>query len=185
MRNRVKRLAVGSILVGSVLAMGGCTAMQVMMERPFGTSEDVAYGDKLWKQLEERGYNSTPSVVYEGTTPHGQVVEVLEGKIDGKTVLVKRNYRGENLTVADVIQDRAKYLKAITVMKKREEGYDPENQNWFYAKYKADGSYFKKMGMIPVVGRVAKGIDNKNCISCHSNMPDFRFVTDKSLIKHL
>lgn len=185
MRNEVKRFVLGSLLVGLVLAIGGCSDIKVMIERPFGTSEDVAYGDKLWEKLEEKGYNSTPSILFKGTTPHGQIVEVLEGKIDGKPVLVKRNYRGENLNITDVIQDRAKYLKAITVMNKREKGYDSENQNWFYAKYKADGSYFKKMGMIPVVGRVAKGIDNQNCISCHSTMPDFRFVMDKSRIKQL
>jgi hypothetical protein len=186
MKTNTKRLILGVMLSATEL-MSGCTPMKVKFERPFGSSSDVAYGDKLWKQLEEKGYNSTPSVLFEGSTPHGQVVEVLEGKIDGKTVLLKRNYRGEGITVEAVEKDRAAYLKAITVMAKREAGYDTEDQDWFYAQYKPDGSYVKKMGMIPIVGRVAKGIDNENCISCHMASPtgDFRFTSDRALIRDI
>jgi len=186
MHTKTKRFILGFTLSATVL-MSGCTPMKVMFERPFGSSEDVAYGDKLWKELQARGYNTELSVLHEGATPHGQVVEVLEGKIDGKTVLVKRNYRGEEITVDAVKKDRAAYLKAITVMAKREAGYDTENQDWFYAQYKPDGSYVKKMGMIPVVGRVAKGIDNVNCISCHMASPtgNFRFTSDKTLIREI
>jgi len=189
MNRNIKRLAVGSLMVSAML-LSGCTAMKVMMQRPFGSSKDVAYGNALWKQLEAKGYNSTKSVLFDGSLPHGTILEVVEGKIDGKTVVVKRNYRGEDITIDKVKNDRAKYLKAITVMAKREDGYDPQNQNWFYARYNADGSYYKKMGMLPLVGRVGKGMGEGavTCISCHRSAPDgdFRFVKDNdSRVTHI
>ena len=43
---------------------------------------------------------------------------------------------GEGMTRSKVVNDPNAYLKAITVMFKREKGYDPDNQNWFWVKYK-------------------------------------------------
>ena len=60
-------------------------------------------------------------------------------------------------------------LKAVTVMYKRESGYDSDNQDWFWAKYTPDGGLHIKeaQGMkIKLAGRVAKG-KPEGCISCH------------------
>jgi hypothetical protein len=54
-------------------------------------------------------------------------------------------------------------------MYKRESGYDPDNQNWFWAKYTPGGGLHVKeaKGMkIKLAGRVAKG-KSEGCISCH------------------
>jgi len=182
MHNLVKIMGISTV-VAFTLSMSGCSAMKGMMGIQFGNDDDVAYGNKLWKEMQAKGFNTVKSQLTVGTVPHGNILEVIEGKIDGKTVIVKRNYRGEGLTVDAVEKNRAKYLKAITVMAKREKGYDNANQNWFWVKYRPDGTYFTKMGMIPMVGRVAKGKE-MGCIKCHSASPNYRF-TEKSRIKYL
>jgi len=187
MNGTIKHYMYGSLLAGVVL-LSGCSAMKVMIERPFGSSKDVSDASTLWNKLEKKGYINAQSTLYEGSMPHGSIQEVLEGTVDGKVVVVKRNYRGKNLTIDDVKANRAKYLKAITVMEKRENGYDSENKDWFYAKYNPDGSLAKKMGMIPLAGRVGKGVDGMTCISCHSTAPDgeYRFIKDDDpRLKHL
>lgn len=184
MHTNVKRLTLGALVAGTML-ISGCSTMKMMVDRPFGNSVDVAESEVLWKQLQADGYNTAESTLFEGNTPHGKIVEALEGKINGKTVLVKRNYNGDDITIDKVKENRSKYLSAITVMQKREAGYDEENQNWFYAMYNPDGSVHKRMMMIPMAGRVAKGVEMESCISCHSAMPDYRFVTDKTLIKQI
>ena len=182
MRNLVKILGVSAV-VALTLSMSGCSTMKGMMGIQFGDDDDVAYGNKLWKEMQAKGFNTVDSTLTVGTEPHGNILEVIEGKIDGKTVVVKRNYGAKGLTIDEVKKNRAKYLKAITVMAKREKGYDDANQDWFWVKYQPDGTYFNKMGMIPMVGRVAKGKD-MGCIKCHSASPTYRF-TDKSAIKHI
>lgn len=187
MNGTLKPYLYGSLLAGVVL-LSGCTAMKVMIERPFGSSDDVKEASVLWNKLEKKGYIDAKSTLYEGSMPHGSIQEVVEGTIDGHVVVVKRNYRGENLTIDDVKANREKYLKIITVMEKREKGYDSENQDWFYAKYKPDGSLDTKMGIIPLAGRVGKGVDGMTCISCHSTAPDggYRFIKDDDpRLKHL
>lgn len=76
---------------------------------------------------------------YQGMPPHGMILELMEQKmlINGVTgdLVVKKNYGGDGLTIDDVINDPDKYLKAVTIMFKREKGYDKENQDWFYVKY--------------------------------------------------
>jgi hypothetical protein len=139
-----------------------------MMQPAFGGSEDVAYAASLWQKLEAKGFNLVPGNLYEGGPPHGPVREVVEGKIDGKTVIVKRNYGGEDVTMAGVEMNRPKYLKAVTVMAKREKGYDTENRDWFWVKYKANGQLHTNPMKMLLAGRIAKGMD-QGCIACHQS----------------
>jgi len=182
MSNLGKALSASAVVIFAI-SMSGCSPMKSMMGIQFGNDDDVTYGNQLWKSMEEKGFNSAESNIHVGTEPHGNILEVIEGKIDGKTVIVKRNYGAKGLTVEQVKQDRTKYLKAVTVMAKREQGYDDENQNWFWVKYKPNGTYFNKMGMVPMVGRVAKGKD-MGCIKCHSQSQNYRF-TPKSMITEI
>ena len=121
-----------------------------------------------------------------GTPPHGKVLETLHKQItvNGHTgmAIVKRNYGGPDVSIGNVDANRAKYLKAVTVMYKREAGYDAEDKDWFWAKYTPDGGLHvkEKMGMkIRLAGRVAKG-KPEGCISCHQGAPggDFVFAND-------
>ena len=52
-------------------------------------------------------------------------------------------------------------------MFKKQAGYDPENKNWFWAKYMPNGDIMKNPNGMRLAGRVAKGTD-KGCIVCHT-----------------
>jgi len=145
------------------------------MRPPFGNAEDIEYAKKLWAKIEAKGLNSTPANLYVGGPPHGPVREVLEAIIDGKRVIVKRNYGGPDVSVKSVGRNRAKFLKAITVMAKREAGYDPEDADWFWVKYKPDGSLHTNAKGMKLAGRVAKGME-KGCIFCHRSASGNDFV---------
>jgi len=138
------------------------------MRPPFGNAEDIDYAKQLWLKMEARGLNSTPANLYVGGPPHGPVREVLEAVIDGKRIIVKRNFGGEGVSVEAVSQNRAAFLKAVTVMAKREDGYDAENGNWFWVKYKPNGNLHTNAKGMKLAGRVAKGMD-KGCIACHQS----------------
>lgn len=173
-------------LATGIAAAGLATVASSQDQAPFGTEEDVAYADTLWDTLVEAnlaGDDAINTVPYEGTEPHGLILETLyrDLEVDGHTglVIVKRNYGPEGLTVADVQRDRREHMGSITVMFQREEGYDPENNNWFWAKYLADGSLDKNPKDMQLAGRVAKGAD-QGCIACHTGAEgdDYVFTFD-------
>jgi hypothetical protein len=152
---------------------------------PFGGDEDVAYAKNLWSTMMDAGFageGSIQSRPYKGQHPHGAILDTFEGQIaiDGQLhqIIIKRNYGGEGVSIATVSNDRAKYLKAVTVMLKRP-GYDPETQDWFWAKFKADGSLDVNPKGMMLAGKVAKG-KPKGCIACHSAAPggDMMFLRD-------
>ena len=145
-----------------------------MMEPAFGGEKAVAFSKDLWGKLETGKLNSTPATLYVGGPPHGAVREVVEGKIDGKRVIVKRNYGGKGVSIDSVEKDRAKYLKAVTVMIKKD-GYDPANNDWFWVKYKADGSLDKTPKGDKLAGKVP------GCIGCHQSASggDLVFIHNK------
>jgi hypothetical protein len=148
-----------------------------------GTDSDIAYARTLWTELEKQritGGNMQPAEPFVGAAkPHGWILELVYRNIsvNGNRgfVVVKRNYDREGLTVEEVIQNRAKHLTSYTVMFQRETGYDNDNKNWFWAKYRPDGTLFaKNIGgkQIQVAGRFLKGkdrADNGGCIYCHAS----------------
>ena len=186
------RAVFASLTVVSVLSLYGCqTTMRSMgMGPPMGSSADVADSQALWSALLQAqlvGARAERSKPYMGTPPHGKVLEILHRQItvNGHTglAIVKRNYGGPGVSISSVDANRTKYLKAVTVMYKREAGYDPEDKNWFWAKYTPDGGLHvkEKMGMkIKLAGRVAKG-KPEGCISCHRGAPGGDFVFANSI----
>ena len=57
--------------------------------------------------------------------------------------------------------------------------YDAENADWFWVKYKADGSLDVNPKGALLAGRVVKGGD-KGCIACHKGAgPDMLFTRDR------
>lgn len=154
---------------------------------PFGNDEDVAYAETLWNQLESAnliGEGSITSRPYEGVEPHGFVLETVAAKVtvDGHTgiAIVKKNYGPEGVSVEDVVADPGEHLAAITVMYKREAGYDPEDQDWFWVKYLADGSLDKNPAGTQLAGKVAKGAD-AGCIACHQGAGESMVFTPINL----
>lgn len=157
-------------------------------EPPFSGPEDVAFAESLWKALEENrlvGPNRFQAMPYKTPPPHGHFVEAIDGRIsvDGRedVIIVKKNFgkSGEE-TRQEIADNPNEYMTSITVMFKREEGYDADNKNWFWAKYFPDGSLFKNPEGMALAGRVAKGSD-KACIACHVVAPgqDYVYIHDR------
>mgnify|MGYP000226273551 CR=1 FL=1 len=151
-------------LATSALLVTGLFAADTDKKVPaFGNIMDVAYSELIWDKLEDKGLNSIPANLYVGGPPHGKVREVLEGTINGKKVIVKRNYGGKDVSIENVSNNRDKYLKAVTIMVAMEKGYDTKNSNWFWAKYKADGTLHTAPNGLKIAGKFP------GCIACHSS----------------
>lgn len=137
------------------------------MEMPFGGKADVKFATKMWKGMADYQKWLIKSEMLPGKSPHGKFLKLYYNivNIDEKPyhVIIKNNYTPE------------KKLAAITIMVKREAGYDPDNQNWFWAKYETDGSISKNDKDMALAGRVAKGMD-MGCIACHKVADDNDYV---------
>ncbi|PCI27398.1 MAG: hypothetical protein COB67_08575 [SAR324 cluster bacterium] len=162
------------IFTATFLFVASC----VVSSAPFGNREDVEYSQKLWKALESSklvGMNAIRSTPYTGVHPHGAILDTMDTKLTigdhTGMVIVKKNYGGPDVSKAAVASDPDMYLKAVTVMFKRETGYDSGNQDWFWAKFKPDGSLHTNPKKMMLAGRVAKGNQAAGCIACHAGAP--------------
>ncbi|MFQ5935909.1 MAG: cytochrome P460 family protein [Acidiferrobacterales bacterium] len=170
------------------VVLGTLLAGTAVWAAPFGGPEDVEYAAKLWKAMKKAklvGAGAIQGTPYTGQHPHGAILDTLDStvKVGGKTgaVIVKRNYGGKGVSKQAVANDPGKYLKAVTVMYKRN-GYDPENGDWFWVKYKPDGGLHTNPKGMKLAGRVAKGA-KKGCIACHKAAPGGDFVFNNNRIK--
>lgn len=171
------------IATGMSLVIGaGCATAAA----PFGGEDDTAYADRLWQAMAQSnlvGDGALMSSPYTGQHPHGAVLDTIYTSLrvggNEDTLIVKRNYGGEGVSKQAVANDPGSYLKAVTVMYKRP-GYDPDNSNWFWAKYLPDGSLDTNPKGMKLAGKVAKGMP-KGCIACHSGAPggDMVFTSDR------
>ncbi len=149
----------------------------------FSSQNDILYASQLWKAMEKNqlvGKQAKPlQPFFGGAKPHGMILEIysnplIVGQHSGFLVL-KRNYNGDGVTVDSVSKNRSKYLTSITIMYQRESGYDQDNLNFFWAKYKPNGTLFSKEMMgrtLQLAGRLMKGASpkhSKGCIYCHSS----------------
>ena len=165
--------AAGIIAVGLTAGVA-----QSQMAKPCCDEENINYSKDLWSALSAAGLvgpNARADTLYKGQAPHGAILENMQtevtiGNHKGK-VIVKRNYGGEGVSIDTVKANRAKFLGSITVMFKRDKGYDTDNNDWFWVKYKPDGSLATNPKGMQLAGRVMKGKD-KGCIACHSAVKD-------------
>lgn len=170
-----------AMTLGACLGLGSISTT-IAGEMPFSGPDSVDYSKALWQALSAAnmvGDNAKSSAPYKGVHPHGAVLTTASGEVtvdghQGKTI-VKRNFGGEGVSTDNVGNEPAKYLKAVTVMFQREDGYDADNQNWFWAKYKTDGSLHANDKGMMLAGRVAKG-KPKGCISCHTAAPGGDYI---------
>jgi len=156
------------------------------MMPPFGSEHDVGYAGLIWKAMLAQkfaGPDSIHKTPYEGTEPHGSMLELFIGKatIEGQTgdLLVKRNYGPEGVTAEEVVANPEAHLGAITIMFKREAGFDEDTQNWFWTRFNPDGSVAKNPMGMALAGKVAKGMD-QGCIACHASADGDDFVFAES-----
>jgi len=173
-----KMIAAGAV---AFAVIGTPTLAQDM---PFGTDTDADYAALLWDVMVSSGLageGAIQATPYDGGPPHGMMLETFYAKatIGGHTgdLVVKRNYGPEGVEADAIMMDPSKHLGAITVMFRREAGYDEDNANWFWVKYLPDGSLDKNPKGMRLAGRVAKGAE-VGCIACHSGADDYLFTTD-------
>lgn len=159
------------------------SATNDIQNTPMGSPEEIAYAKQLWSVLESEGFVGTNAkkvkLIVGAARPHGWILELLHRNItvDGHTgfVVVKKNYDPPGISVDSVEANRARYLSSVTVMFQREKGYDDDNQNWFWVKYKPDGGlYMMEMNNreVAMAGRIVKGRtrgESGGCIWCHSS----------------
>jgi len=180
------------IIASSSLALllAACAGSQEMAAKsgpPFSGPDDVAYAAKLWKALGDSRLVGSERIItasYTGVHPHGAILQTVESKVavDGVNgaVLVKHNFGGEGVSKEKVAMDYDGWIGAVTVMYQRK-GYDPDNNDWFWAKYLPDGSLDKNPKGMQLAGRVVKGNTEAGCIACHTGAPggDLVFTNDR------
>lgn len=173
------RIPIAPLALGLMLAPPA-----LAQDAPFGTGTDTAYAAELWTAMTElrlAGPGMIRAAPYPGTEPHGLMLETFYTtlEMDGHegALVVKRNYGPEGVSATAVLEAPDEHLASVTVMVRREEGYDPDNANWFWAKYLPDGSLDTNPAGRALAGRVAKGAD-RGCIACHSREDDYLFTTD-------
>ncbi|MFP4527778.1 MAG: cytochrome P460 family protein [Candidatus Kapaibacterium sp.] len=179
--NFLKPIGIIAIVIASII--GITSAANYSSQMPFGGQKDVDFAHEMWDAMD--GYTDWPmkSGFIEGNSPHGQIVRLYYNivNVDEKPyhVVIKDNYGGEGMTFAKVAKNPDDYLAAVTIMVQREDGYDPENNDWYWAKYLADGSLDKNARGAKLAGRVAKGM-NAGCIDCHKDAgeDDYLFSND-------
>ncbi len=172
-------------LTSSILALGLLATPLAAQDVPFGTDEDADYAALIWDVMVSARLAGEGSVITRptdgGVEQHGRMLETFysSGTIDGHTgdLIVKRNYGPEGVTSDQILQDPSKHLGAITVMFRREAGFDEDNKNWFWVMFLPDGTVGKNPAGMRMAGRVAKGADI-GCIACHSAEEDRVYTTD-------
>lgn len=182
MKRSIVPLILVLVIAGAAIGTYGLAPAQEAMS--FGGDKDVTFANNVWAGM--KGYMDWPmsSDVYPGTSPHGKFLRVYYNvvNVDGKPyhVIVKDNYAGEGVSQEAASKNPGKFLAAVTIMVQREPGYDKENNDWFWVKYKGDGSIEKNDAGVAMAGRVAKGSD-KGCIACHSHAKqgDYVFTNDE------
>ena len=147
------------------------TAQEMNLGEPdIGKKEDLENAREHWERLEEKnvvGQNMIRSRPYHGSAKmnHGTVQTLLESKVKMNghegTVVVLHNYETPTPEhLGDIFINPNKYLMAVSVMYKREQGFDEENADWFWALYNNNGMVFRKMtNGLGLVGRAEKYVN--------------------------
>lgn len=150
---------------------------------PYGSDDDVNSAKSLWSALAREqlvGNKVIHSTPYQGIHPHGAVLETLDAEVNVSghrgVVIIKRNYGGSGASKSSVATNPERYLQAITIMFKRERGYDADNKDWFWVKYTPSGEIFKDAQGRALAGRVAKDSKTEGCIACHKTAPGTDYV---------
>ncbi|MEW6117578.1 MAG: cytochrome P460 family protein [Nitrospirota bacterium] len=129
-----------------------------------------ALGDFITKTNPYTQWNMWPGkqAFYKGTEPHGALLTTYvndvaynsirskKGMADG-SVIVKENYTPD------------KQLAAVTVMY-RIKGYHPAGGDWFWAKYRPDGS-------VEASGKL------EGCIKCHGQRAANDYIMTEDIMK--
>lgn len=150
---------------------GDDVQLEVPPEQPGTTDQGTpdTTAQAVWTFIQDADYAASwdfwpgKAPFYEGTEPHGQLLSTylnaaaaatVAGGVDAPlapgSMVVKENYMPDST------------LAAITVMYKHE-GYDPDANDWFWAKYGPEGD-------VQAAGRV------ESCMQCHGAAAETDFL---------
>jgi hypothetical protein len=159
MRNR------GIVLITALLLLIlSCKSEKIFPDLTADQVNAETAWNRIMNESNYRTYNMWPSHegVQPGQSPHGRfhrifinsklhdALPIPEKVAPTGSIIVKENYSPD------------KELGAYTIMIKVA-GYNPDNGDWFFAKYKADGTE-------EVSGRIPK------CADCHAGLNDWLMV---------
>ena len=174
-------------LISAALAMSLGGTAGLAQDMAFGSDADRDYAAEIWTYMQDSklaGPDMIRTSPYEGTDPHGMMLETFytTATINGHEgdLIVKRNFGPVGVTEDEVLRDPDTHLAAYTIMFRREAGYDPEDQDWFWVKYLPDGSLDQTPNGMAMAGKVAKGMD-EGCIACHKAAGDDMVFTSDHL----
>jgi hypothetical protein len=103
--------------------------------------------------------------MYKGTHPHGAHLKLYANKIAMEAAKAGKEMPAGAIVLKENYGKDAATLMAVTPMYKIA-GYNPKAADWFWAKYKADGSIQK-------AGKV------EGCIKCHTEVKDQNWIFNK------
>lgn len=136
----------------------------------------VPVATELWKQISgNNDYRDWPLLA--GTTerqdsdaPHGDFATIRYSGQDANAP-----GPGDTLVKELLVEDETE-PQALTVMLKLS-GFDPDNANWFYAKYLPDGSLDTTPTGVPLAGAMEPA-PGAACRGCHRSAPgdDFQWL---------
>jgi len=182
-----------SLLLAGAFAVAAATGAAAQSP-PFGGDDDVNFAKQLWAAMADArlvGPNALKTTTYEGGTGlHATTLTALQGMVtvgnNTGLAIVKNNFRGaegKDVTDADIIAKPMEFAGPTTVMFQRK-GYDPDNQNWFWAVFKPTGEVVVNPKGMNMAGRIVGGGAMPdapfNCVACHTSAPggDMVFLHD-------
>ena len=103
--------------------------------------------------------------MYKGTHPHGAHLKLYANSLAIEAAKAGKEMPAGAIVVKENYGKDAETLMAVTPMFKVD-GYNPAAGDWFWAKYKADGTVEKS-------GKV------EGCIKCHAKVKDANWIFNK------
>jgi hypothetical protein len=158
------RVIVALVTLSLVLAAGGTLVAQSM------PGADAA---ALWKYITTdnpyEGYQLWPGTqgFYKGTEPHGVILRTFVNSKAYLAITKKKGVYPEGSIIVKENYSPKMDLAAVTVMYKIK-GYDPEHNDWYWAKYDPKGM-------------AQKSGKPKGCIDCHGVKKDNDYAYTGSL----
>lgn len=148
-------------------------ALGLSIQQQAAGESAVPVAAELWEQISgANDYKSWPLLA--GTTerqisnaPHGDLATIYYSGQDANApssgdILVKELWVGEEVEP-----------QALTVMLKLEQ-FDPDNADWFYAKYLLDGTLDTTPSGVPLAGAMEPA-PGAACRGCHRGAPEGDF----------
>ncbi|MCF6147808.1 MAG: cytochrome P460 family protein [Candidatus Kuenenia sp.] len=137
--------------------------------------EEIANVERLaaeiWNKIKSDNYPETwkmwpgKEAFYNGIDPHGTLLNTYVNEVAYESIIQEKESIPYDAVIVTENYMFDKNLEFITVMKKIK-GFDPENNDWFWIKFKPNGAIIteEKYGeTIPLAGKV------DTCITCHKN----------------